>query len=102
MTEPLSTRMRIAADTLEDLAKHLEYTRPDFIVWSAKDLRNEAKYMEDEEKEADGREAMINELAEAIREAELEVWRSGGFFPPIGKWRAAVARRLVENGWTKP
>jgi len=47
MTEPLSTRMRIAADTLEDLAKHLEYTRPDFIVWSAKDLRNEAKHMED-------------------------------------------------------
>jgi hypothetical protein len=96
MTEPLSTRMRIAADTLEDLAKHLEYTRPDFIVWSAKDLRNEAKHMEDEEKEADERETIINELAEALREAELEVSR-GAFLPPI-----AVARSLVENGWTKP
>ena len=32
MTEPLSTRMRIAADTLEDLAKHLEYPRPDFDI----------------------------------------------------------------------
>jgi hypothetical protein len=93
--------MRIAADTLEDLAKHLEYRRPDFIVWSAKDLRNEAKYMEDEEKEADGREAMINELEEALYEARVKVASVDPFDSRAIRDARPIARILIENGWTK-
>ena len=111
MTEPLSQRLLAAADTIEEFCKHLEYSRPDFITWNAKDLRNEAKHVADEEREAVERETMIEELAHALREANNQVnpgpdfitWnaarvRASDPFRPIARW---LSRWLLENGWTK-
>jgi hypothetical protein len=95
MTEPLSQRLLAAADTIEEFCKHLEYSRPDFITWNAKDLRNEAKHVADEEREAVERDTMIEELTNALREANNQITDP---FRGIARW---LSRWLLENGWTK-
>ena len=99
MTEPLSQRILAAADTIEEFCKHLEYSRPDFITWNAKDLRNEAKHVADEEREAVERETMIEELAHALREARREA--NNQVTDPFRGIARSLSRWLLENGWTK-
>ena len=97
MTEPLSARMRVAANILEELNNRgnnqeaVLYTSD--APWRPSELRREARHVEDEEQEATERDLMAEELAEALCEAHNEVNSSDPFAP--------IARILIENGWRK-
>ena len=94
---PLSVRMRIAANTLEEFnnRKHKDvgilYTSD--APWRPSELRREARHVEDEEQEAAERDMLVEQLAEALCEAHNEVNSSDPFGP--------IARILIENGWRK-
>jgi len=97
MSEPLSMRMRIAANILEEFNDRrdnggaIAYTGD--APWRPSELRREARHVEDEEQEAAERDLMVEELAEALCEAHNEVNSSDPFAP--------VARWLIDNGWRK-
>ena len=99
MTEPLSARMRVAANILEEVNTRTRtpgYTGllyPTDAPWRPSELRREARHVEDEEQEATERDLMAEELAEALCEAHNEVNSSDPFAP--------VARWLIDNGWRK-
>jgi len=98
MSEPLSMRMRIAANILEEFNDRrnnggaiFPYTGD--APWRPSELRREARHVEDEEQEAAERDLMVDELADALCEAHNEVNSSDPFGP--------IARILIENGWRK-
>ena len=88
MTEPLSVRMRIAANTLEEFNTHRTILYPSDTPWRPSELRREARHVEDEEQEAAEHELMAKELV-----ADFCA------FP----WKSHIdsARRLIANGWRK-
>ena len=92
MTEPLSARMRIAADILEEFNTRGAIYATD-APWRPSELRREARHVEDEEQEAAERDLMVEDLAEDLCEAHNEVNSSDPFAP--------VARWLIDNGWRK-
>ena len=97
MSEPLSMRMRIAANILEEFNDRrdnggaIAYTGDAPLRPS--ELRREARHVEDEEQEAAERDLMVEDLAEDLCEAHNEVNSSDPFAP--------VARWLIDNGWRK-
>ena len=94
MSEPLSVRMRLAANTLEEFNNHggaIVY--PSDTPWRPSELRREARHVEDEEQEAAERDLMVEELAEALCEAHNDINTDDPFGP--------IARILIENGWRK-
>jgi len=92
MTEPLSVRMRLAANVLEEFnnRKHEDvgilYTSD--APWRPSELRREARHIEDEEQEATEHELMAQEL---VADFCAFPWKSHIDF----------ARRLIANGWRK-
>ena len=94
MTEPLSARMRVAANILEEVNTRTRtpgYTGllyPTDAPWRPSELRREARHVEDEEQEAAEHELMAKELV-----ADFCA------FP----WKSHIdsARRLIANGWRK-
>ena len=93
--EPLSVRMRIAANTVEEFNNKYNWGLPPSsdAPWRPSELRREARHVEDEEQEAAERDLMVDELADALCEAHNEVNSSDPFGP--------IARILIENGWRK-
>jgi len=90
---PLSVRMRIAANTLEEFNTRRTILYPSDTPWRPSELRREARHVEDEEQEAAERDMLVEQLAEALCEAHNEVNSSDPFGP--------IARILIENGWRK-
>jgi len=88
MSEPLSVRMRLAANTLEEFNTHRTILYPSDTPWRPSELRREARHVEDEEQEAAEHELMAKELV-----ADFCA------FP----WKSHIdsARRLIANGWRK-
>src|SRR6185437_1327331 len=62
--QPLSQRVLVMADWLEELNAHYDY-QPD-AYWRPSELRTEAKHMATEEREAVDRELMVLEVAVAL------------------------------------
>jgi|SRR6516164_5999815 len=88
--EPLSVRMRIAANTVEEFNNKYNWGLPPSsdAPWRPSELRREARHVEDEEQEAAEHELMAKELV-----ADFCA------FP----WKSHIdsARRLIANGWRK-
>ena len=100
MSMPLSVRMRIAAETVEEF--NIRTRTPD-APWRPSELRREARHVEDEEQEAAERDTLVEQLAEALCEAHNEVISSDPadmmslIWVPYGP----IARILIANGWRK-
>jgi hypothetical protein len=90
MTEPLSVRMRIAANTLEEFNTHRTILYPSDTPWRPSELRREARHVEDEEQEATEREMLAEQLADDLS----SVFSHADTFGPVAHW-------LIENGWRK-
>ena len=93
MSEPLSVRMRLAANTLEEFNTRRTILYPSDTPWRPSELRREARHVEDEEQEAAERDLMAEDLAEDLCEAHNHVNTDDPFGP--------VARILIDNGWRK-
>ena len=94
MSEPLSMRMRIAANILEEFNDRrdnggaIAYTGD--APWRPSELRREARHVEDEEQEATEREMLAEQLADDLS----SVFSHADTFGPVAHW-------LIENGWRK-
>ena len=98
MTEPLSARMRVAANILEELNNRgnnqeaVLYTSD--APWRPSELRREARHVEDEEQEEAERDLMVEELAEALCEAHNEI-NTDDPFGPLARILIAIWRKDI-------
>ena len=104
---PLSMRMRIAANTLEEFNHRLEkenWGAPGAAGigafystdtgWRPSELRREARHVEDEEQEEAERDLMVEELAEALCEAHNEI-NTDDPFGPLARILIAIWRKDI-------
>lgn len=101
----LPQRMLWAADVLAE-ANERYNLHPD-APCSASWLRNEARHVEDEDKEAAEKDALVEDLARELFNAqsarypnrnELKAWDEAGTCRDDSM---GLARALIDNGWTK-
>jgi hypothetical protein len=115
---PLAQRMRDAADTLEEASDRMGWGKN--WSWQPTELRREATHVEDEDREAAEREALVEELTQSLADAQQELIHDKTATTSIRDSEAyktattsirdgeayrrnlrRLATKLIESGWGK-